>query len=237
VLLGGDSDFVVASRFLKNKFNLQTEAQAQSAVGRMLGHALEHLNMVAISLLMALSIGLPLGLLVSRKRRIGKFILAIVGMIQTIPSLALLVFMMPLFGIGTWPAMVALFLYSLLPLVRNTSSGLLGVSKELKESAEVIGLTTSIILFRIEVPLASRENLAGVKTAAIINIGTAVLGALIGAGGFGEPILTGIRLNDLSLTLQGALPAAFMALLGQWGFDGLDRILVPRGLRLTIGAG
>lgn len=237
VLSGGDSDFVVASRFLKNKFNVETEAQAQSAIDRMLGHALEHLHMVIISLMMALSMGLPLGLLVSRRRRVGKIILAIVGMIQTIPSLALLVLMMPLFGIGTWPAIVALFLYSLLPIVRHTSNGLSGVSKELKESAEVIGLTSSTILFRIEVPLASREILAGVKTAAIINIGTAVLGALIGAGGFGEPILTGIRLNDLSLTLQGALPAAFMALLVQWGFDSLDRILVPRGLRLTIGAG
>jgi len=230
----GDSEYVVASRFIKEKFQLKTRDTEGSAISRMVRNGREHLYMVLVSLAIALAIGVPLGLWAARSRRAGKIILASVGVIQTIPSLALLVFMMPLFGIGTWPAIIALFLYSLLPIVRQTSSGLRGISRELKESAEVIGLSTSTILFRIEIPLASRDILAGIKTAAIINIGTAVLGALIGAGGFGEAILTGIRLNDPSLTLQGALPAALMALMAQWFFDLLDRLLVPKGLRMSL---
>jgi osmoprotectant transport system permease protein len=159
-------------------------------------------------------------------------VLAVVGVVQTIPSLALLVFMIPLFGIGTLPACVALFLYSLLPIVRNTASGLSDIPPSLRESAEALGLSPGAILRLVELPLASRSILAGIKSAAVIDVGTATLGALIGAGGLGQPIFTGIRLNDFGLLLEGAVPASVLALLVQGVFELVERVVVPRGLRL-----
>ena len=128
--------------------------------------------------------------------------------------------------------MMALFLYSLLPIVRNTYAGLHDIPIGLRESAEALGLPVRARLLLVELPLASRAILAGVKTSAVINVGTATLGALIGAGGFGQPILTGIRLDDVGLILEGAVPAAALALLVQGGFDLLERFLVSEGLRL-----
>jgi osmoprotectant transport system permease protein len=145
--------------------------------------------------------------------------------------LALLV-PLPFFGISARTAIAALFLYSLLPIVRNTASGLQDISRPLRESAIALGLTGAERLRRIYLPLASRSILAGVKTSAVINIGTATLAALIGAGGLGEPIISGLNLNDNITILEGAVPAALLALLVQSGFDLLDRIFIPRGLRL-----
>ncbi|MEF9427000.1 MAG: ABC transporter permease, partial [Candidatus Mariimomonas ferrooxydans] len=159
-----------------------------------------------------------------------------VGIIQTIPSLALLVFMIPLLGIGSPPAIAALFFYSLLPIVRNTFTGLHDIPLHILESSEALGLSAGARLRIVELPMASRTVLAGIKTSAVINVGTATLGALIGAGGYGQPILTGIRLDDVGLILQGALPAAGLALLVQGGFEIIERILVPRGLRLKKAA-
>jgi osmoprotectant transport system permease protein len=191
----------------------------------------EHLALVAVSLLAAIAIALPLGILAARRPRLGQVVLAAVGVVQTIPSLALLVFMIPLLGIGALPATAALFLYSLLPIVRNTHAGLRGVSPSLRDSAQALGLPPLAILWQIELPLALGTILAGIKSAAVINVGTATLGALIGAGGLGQPIFTGIRLDDLPLILEGALPASLLALAVQGVFDLLERVLVPRGLR------
>jgi osmoprotectant transport system permease protein len=138
--------------------------------------------------------------------------------------------MIPLLGIGTYPAISALFLYSLLPIVRNTHSGLGDIPNNIRESAIVLGLSPSFILKKIELPLASRSILAGIKTSAVINVGTATLGALIGAGGYGQPILTGIRLDDITLILEGAVPAALLALLVQWIFDLSEKLIIPKGL-------
>jgi len=177
-----------------------------------------------------------LGILSAASRHAGQAILGVVSVIQTIPSLALLVFMIPILGIGEAPAIVALFFYSLLPIVRNTYTGLHDISTPLRESAEALGLSPFLRLKLIYLPLASRTIMAGVKTSVVINIGTATLGALIGAGGFGQPILTGIRLDDLGLILEGAVPAALMALLAQGLFELADRWLVPKGLRLPTPA-
>ncbi len=171
-------------------------------------------------------------MIANKRKRLGNFILGITGIIQTIPSLALLVFMIPLLGIGTWPAIVALFLYSLLPIVRNTYSGLEDIPAHIKDSAEVLGLPSFAQLRLIELPIASRSILAGIKISAVINVGTATLGALIGAGGYGQPILTGIRLDNPSLILEGAVPAAILALIVQGFFDILEKYAVPRGLRI-----
>jgi osmoprotectant transport system permease protein len=154
------------------------------------------------------------------------------GLLQTIPSLALLAFLVPVLGVGARPALVALFVYSLLPIVRNTYTGLTGLPGNLSEAAEAIGLTPAAQLWWVRLPMASPSILAGIKTSAVINVGTATLAALVGAGGLGQPILEGISLLDSSLIFQGAIPAAALALLVQWGFDLLENVLVPRGLRL-----
>jgi osmoprotectant transport system permease protein len=195
----------------------------------------EHLQLTGVSLLAAIAVALPLGILSARRRRLGQVVLAAVGIVQTVPSLALLVFMIPLLGIGTLPAIVALFLYSLLPIVRNTHSGLSDIPTSMRESAVALGLTPWAMLTRIELPLCTRPILAGIKSAAVINVGTATLGALVGAGGYGQPIFTGIRLDDVGLILSGAIPASLLALAVQGAFDLLERFALPRGLRLPAG--
>ena len=193
-----------------------------------------HLELAGISLLLAVIVGLPLGIVASRGGAVGHVILGITGVIQTIPSLALLALLVPLpfFGISVRTAIVALFLYGLLPIVRNTASGLQDISRPLRESAIVLGLTPGQRLRKIFLPLASRSILAGIKTSAVISVGTATLAALIGAGGLGEPIISGLNLNDHVTILEGAIPAAVLALLVQFFFDLLDRVLIPKGLRL-----
>ena len=190
----------------------------------------EHLFLVAVSLTAAVLIAIPLGVWAYKRPRLGKYILGFVGVIQTLPSLAVLVFLIPLLGLGAAPAIAALFLYSLLPIVRNTYTGLQEMPANLRESALVLGLPARYRLWRVELPLASRSILSGIKTSAVINVGTATLGALIGAGGYGQPIITGIRLDDVGLILQGAVPAAVLALLVQGLFSLAERWVVPRGL-------
>jgi osmoprotectant transport system substrate-binding protein/osmoprotectant transport system permease protein len=202
-----------------------------SLAGRLLERTREHLVLVGISLGLALLIGLPLGVAAAKLPALGRPVLALCVVLQTVPSLAMLVFMIPLFGIGARPAIAALFLYSLLPIVRNTLTGLRSIPAPLAESAASLGLPQHVRLLRIELPLATRTILAGISTAAVINVGTATLGALIGAGGYGQPILTGIRLDDPPLILEGAVPAALLALLVVAAFQVLERILTPRGLR------
>ena len=195
---------------------------------------LRHLELVGISLLLSAFIGVPLGIFASRGGATGQFILGFTGVVQTIPSLALLALLVPLpfFGISARTAIAALLLYGLLPIVRNTASGLQDIPRGLRESAIVLGLGPMARLWQIYLPMASRSILAGIKTSAVINVGTATLAALIGAGGLGEPILSGLNLNDHATILQGAIPAALLALLVQWLFDLLDRVLIPKGLRL-----
>ncbi len=223
----------VAADFVAEEFGFEPVMTSDTLLQRLLTHLREHLSLVAISLAAAIAVSIPLGILAARRPRLGPIILSATGLIQTIPSLALLVFMIPWLGIGARPAVVALFLYSLLPIVRNTATGLRDIPPSLLESAQALGLPARARLWRIELPLASRAILGGIKTAAVINVGTATIGALIGAGGFGQPILTGIRRDDLfMIVFEGAIPAAFLALAVQGAFDLAERWLVPRGLRL-----
>jgi osmoprotectant transport system permease protein len=195
------------------------------------GRIVEHLELVGISLLAAILVAVPLGVLAAKRPRFGQVVLAATGVVQTIPTLALLVFMIPLFGIGTVPAVVALFLYALLPIVRNTHAGLTGIPSAVRESAEALGLPPGAILRLVELPMASPLIFAGIQSAAVINVGAATLGALIGAGGLGQPIFTGIRLDDVGLILAGAVPASLLALAVQALFELVERLVVPRGLR------
>jgi osmoprotectant transport system permease protein len=195
---------------------------------------LRHLQLAGFSLLLSIIVGIPLGIVASRGGAVGHVILGFAGVVQTIPSLALLALLVPLpfFGISVRTAIAALFLYGLLPIVRNTATGLQDIPRALRESAVALGLSPSARLWEVYLPMASRSILSGVKTSAVINIGTATLAALIGAGGLGEPIISGLSLNDHVTILEGAIPAAVLALLVQWCFDLLDRVLIPKGLRL-----
>ncbi len=208
-------------------------APVASGAGAVLGHTLRHLQLVGISLAAAALVGIPLGIAAARSRLLSALILSTAGLLQTIPSLALLAFLIALLGrIGVGPALVALFLYSLLPIVRNTYVGLTTIPPNLAEAAEALGLAPATRLLRIELPMASPAIMAGLKTSAVINVGTATLAAFIGAGGLGEPILRGLQTLNDQLILQGAVPAALLALAVQGAFDLLDRMVVPRGLRL-----
>ena len=231
--LGKIPESQAASDFLRSQLHVMSDTQQASLFGRVFIRTREHLLLVSVSLAASIFIGVPLGVLAFVWPRVGNLILIAVAVIYTVPALALLVFMIPVFGIGTWPAIVALFLYGLLPIVRNTHTGLRGIPPGLRESAIVLGLSPIARVLRIELPMAAPSILAGIKTAAVINVGTATIGALIGAGGYGQPILTGIRLADNNLILLGAIPAALMALLVQGGFGLLERWAIPRGLRLA----
>ena len=195
---------------------------------------LRHLQLAGFSLLLSIIVGIPLGIVASRGGAVGHVILGFAGVVQTIPSLALLALLVPLpfFGISLRTAIAALFLYGLLPIVRNTATGLQDIPRSLRESAVALGLSPVARLWEVYLPMASRSILSGIKTSAVINIGTATLAALIGAGGLGEPIISGLSLNDHVTILEGAIPAAVLALLVQWCFDLLDRVLIPKGLRI-----
>ena len=223
VKLEGEADAMVASRFLEREFGIQSNIEAEGFSERLIRHTVDHLYLVGISLGLAILIAIPVGILAVKVKRLETAVLGLVGILQTIPSLALLVFMIPLFGIGALPAIAALFLYSLLPIVRNTHSGIKSISQPVMESANALGLPKAVILRKVELPLALPSILAGIKTSAVINVGTATLGALIGAGGYGQPILTGIRLDSVPLILEGAVPAAVLALLVQGFFDLVER--------------
>jgi osmoprotectant transport system permease protein len=225
-------DRQVAADFLKSIGLLKTTVQVEGVIGRLLRLTGQHLLLVSVSLLAAILVAVPLGVLSAYRPEAGQGILATAGLLQTIPSLALLVFLIPVLGIGPKPAIVALFLYSVLPIVRNTHAGLKDIPLPLRESAEALGLPALARLRLIELPMAARTILAGIKTAAVINVGTAALGGFIGAGGYGELIFTGLYKADQAMILQGAIPTALLALAVQGMFELAERAVVPQGLRL-----
>ncbi len=193
--------------------------------------AWQHLVLVFGSLAVAIAAGVPLGIAAWRWPRSAAWLLGTVAVLQTIPSLALLAFLIALLGsIGLVPALIALVLYALLPIVRNAHAGLQTVPAGLAQAALSLGMTPRQTLRLVQLPLAAPTLLAGIKTAAVINVGTATMAAFIGAGGFGERIVAGLAVNDTDAMLAGALPAAALALLVQAVFDGIDRWLV-RGPR------
>jgi len=188
----------------------------------------QHLTLVLLAVAVACVIGVPLGVLAAAMPRLRQVVLGLTGVLQTVPSLALLALLIPLLGrIGTVPALVALVVYALLPVVRNTCTGLLQVPDGLKLAAKALGLRSGQRLMQIELPLALPVILAGVKTAAVLSVGTATIAAFIGAGGYGERITIGLALNDNDMLLAGAIPAAMLALLTQGLFELLERAVTP----------
>lgn len=227
----GASPAEVAADFLREQGLGDGRYQRRTRAQRIIDHTLTHLQLTGIALGLACLLAVPLALLVSRWSRASAALQYAAGLIQTIPALALLALLIPLMGLGRDTAIFALFLYSLLPIVRNTLAGLAGIDPLLKEVAASMGMLPRQQLLRIELPLATPMILAGIKTAAIISIGTATLAAFVGAGGLGEPIITGLSLSDHGLILEGALPAAALAVGVEFVFELMERRLLPAQLR------
>jgi osmoprotectant transport system permease protein len=191
----------------------------------------EHLYLVLSALLLSCLLGIPLGIVAVQFRRTGQVLIAVTSLLQTIPSLALLCFLIPIMGIGAMPTIFALFLYGLLPVAQSTTAGLLSLDSRLIETAKILGLTRLQRLRLIELPMASLYILSGIKTTAVINVATATIAALIGAGGYGRFITSGLAMNDVRVILKGAIPTALMAILFHALFEQLSRWLVPKGLQ------
>ena len=195
--------------------------------GTLLSLTLRHLLLVGASLLLAIGLGVPLGLMLERTARGAEPIIRGVGVIQTLPGIALLAFMIPLLGIGVTPALVALVLYSLYPIVRNTFTGVRDADPSAVDAARALGMTDAQILRQVRLPLAAPVIMAGIRTAAVIDVGTATLAAFIGAGGLGEPIVSGLALSDTRMILSGAIPAALLALAVDTTLAGVERFVRP----------
>jgi osmoprotectant transport system permease protein len=190
-----------------------------------------HLMLVGLSLAAAILVALPLGLVLDRTPTLAEPVIRAAAVIETVPSIALLAFMIPLLGIGVWPALVALWLYGLYPILRHTYSGIRDADPAAVNAARALGMTPGQVLRHVRTPLASPSILAGIRTAAVINVGTATLAAFVGAGGLGEPIATGLALADRDLILAGALPAAALALLVDGVLALAERSVTPEPLR------
>lgn len=221
----------IATDFLRAKGLTQRRPAEQAGFWKELWPRLiRHLYLTGVGLLAGMVVAIPLGVLLYRVPRLGRPVVYFAGMLQTIPSLALLAFMIPVFGIGVEPAIAALFLYALLPILRNTALALFTIDPVIKKVSVGMGLTTWQQLWNVELPLAVPTILGGIKTAAIINIGTATLATYIGAGGLGEPIAAGLAINSRQLILEGAIPAALLAIATEVAFELLEKVVVPRHL-------
>lgn len=191
----------------------------------------EHLQLTFIALFIANLIAIPLGILLTRHKKWAESIIGVAAVFQTIPSLALLGFMIPFLGIGTLPAIIALTIYGLLPILRNTYTGIVGVTPAAVEAGMGMGMTSLQVLFMVELPMALSVIMAGIRTATVLIIGVATLAALIGAGGLGDLIFRGIAMANSPLILAGALPAAFLAIVFDFALKHLEYKTQPKGLK------
>jgi osmoprotectant transport system permease protein len=219
----------IAHNFLLKKNVLSGDRPEQG--NDLIKKTLQHLALTFVALALAIIVALPLGILLYTNPRASNIILYIAGLLQTIPSIALLAIMIPLFGIGPLPAIVALFLYAILPILRNTVNGLRNVDPLLKEVAASLGMSKMQALKYVEWPLASPSIITGIRVAAVINVGTATLAAFIGAGGLGEYIVTGLALNNTRMIMMGAVPAAILALVIEFIFEVIEKRTLPGHLR------
>lgn len=206
----------------------------QSRSNDILTAATDHIQLTIIALALANLIAIPVGIMLTRYRRWAEPVIGLSAVFQTIPSLALLGFMIPFLGIGILPAIVALTIYGLLPILRNTYTGILGVNPAAVEAGVGMGMTSWQILFMVELPLALPVIMAGIRTATVLLVGVATLAALIGAGGLGELIFRGISMANQELILAGALPAALLALGFDFVLKRLERRVEPQGLKYEM---
>ena len=198
-----------------------------SLASEILSLSLQHLRLVGITIVIAVALALPAAVLLARRPVARRWVLGFTNIAQTVPSLALFGFLLPLIGIGEHTAILALSLYALLPILRSTMTGILGVDPAVRESALAMGMTPRQILWQVEMPLAVPSIVAGLRIATVTTIGTATIAAFIGAGGLGVFLVRGISMMDKQALLAGALPAAAMALLADEGLEWIERRLSP----------
>lgn len=223
----------VANDFLKheNLISPQTDFQETHILSDILSKTFVHIKISVIAILISIILSVPLGIIIYLQKNLTRPVLYMTGILQTIPSIALFALMIPLFGIGILPAIVALVLYALLPITRNTVTGLLSVDPLLKTVSDGLGLTTIQKLKYVELPLSLPSILAGIKTSAVIIVGLTTIAAFIGAGGLGEFIVTGLALNNTELILMGAIPSAILAILTELFFEMIERFTTPKFLK------
>lgn len=200
----------------------------QSEVLKLLG---EHIELTLISVLLAIVIGVPLGILITRVRKLAKPIIGLANVVQAIPSLALLGFLVPVLGIGSKPAIVMVVLYSLLPIVKNSYTGLTNIHKDMIEAAEGMGMTKNQILIKVQLPLAMPIIMAGIRISAVTAVGLMTIAAFIGAGGLGYLVFSGVQTVSNEMILAGAIPACILALLMDYGIGKLEKLTIPKGIR------
>ena len=232
VVVDGRSFADVAAGFLSER-GIGAGAKPDDLWPSLAANTVQHLKLTFSALGAAVAVGLTLSLLIFRHAILARCVIYACGLLQTVPSIALLALLIPLFGIGAAPAVLALFLYSLLPILRNTVTALCAIDPTLLRVAAALGLSRREQIRHVYLPLSMPSVLAGIRTAAVITIGTATLAAFIGAGGLGDPIVTGLALNDVSLILQGAIPAAILAIVTELAFEAVERTLVPGHLRVV----
>lgn len=194
--------------------------------------SVQHLSLSFTSVLLAILVAVPAGILLSRKPNVAQPVMTVVGLLQTLPSVALLAFMIPLIGIGDKPAVAALFLYALLPILRNTYTGLRGVDTAAKEAGRGMGMTPLQLLIMVELPLSFRVIMSGIRVSTVLIIGWATLAAFVGGGGLGQMIMSGFAMVSTGFILAGGIPVTLMALLADFLLGRLERAVTPRGLKV-----
>ncbi len=226
----------VANEFLREEGLISANATGPTLLDELLRNTRRHLKLTAIALILAIVAGVGIASVVYPHRRLADGFLYFTGLLQTVPSIALLALLIPLVGVGQTPAIIALFLYSLLPIARSTITAMLAIPPGYRQVAAAMAMSRGDELRYVLMPLAMPHVIAGIRTAAVISIGTATLAAFIGAGGLGDPIVTGLALNDTNLILQGAIPAAVLAILTEIMFGLIERSLVVPHMRGNAGA-
>ncbi|TDT71572.1 osmoprotectant transport system permease protein [Hypnocyclicus thermotrophus] len=192
---------------------------------------IKHIEITGMAVTLAIVVGVPIGIMITRKRNIANLVINIANVFQTLPSLALFGLIIPFLGIGVLPAVFVLFLYALLPIIKNTYIGITNVDPAAIDAGIGMGLTSNQILTMIEIPLALPVIMGGIRVSTVINIGTATIAALIGAGGLGEFIFKGLSMNNNNMILMGALPSALLAIVVDFIFGKIEKALIPRGIQ------
>ncbi|WP_223703575.1 ABC transporter permease [Sutcliffiella deserti] len=207
---------------------LETVSSRQDLI---IERTIEHLYLSFLAIIIAVIISVPLGIYIARKRKVAEFYIGITAVLQTIPSLALFGFLVPILGIGTTTALVALIIYALLPILRNTYTGITGVDEGIIEAGEGMGMTSRQILWKIQLPLSLPFMMAGIRTATVLTVGVATLATFVGAGGLGDIIWRGLQSWNNSLVLAGAIPVAIMALLFDFILKFVEKKVTPKGIK------
>lgn len=198
----------------------------------LINQGIRHLALSGGGILLAILVAVPLGIMLTRAPRLAQPVMTVVGLLQTIPSVALLAFMIPLLGIGWQPSLAALLLYALLPILRNTYTGITGVDRAMLEAGRGMGMTPTQLLFRVELPMAFRVIMSGIRVSTVLIVGWATLAAFVGGGGLGQIIMTGFAMVSPPHILAGGIPVTLLALFADWSLGRLEHRLTPRGLRV-----